>query len=737
MDKYRGSFSKIIFHNESNGYTVAIFETDEEYFTAVGTLYNIAEGDNYIISGTFIQNKQYGEQFKFDEIEECLPTTVDEIERFLASGIIKGIGAKKAKDIVKMFAERSLEVIENIPEALIQIPGIGEKTAISISESYREKRVIKNLVVFLQNYGIEARYAGRIYDIYEEDAEKIIAENPYQLMRDIASFGFKKADSIAMKLGIERDSSFRVKSAIEYILSKSFNEGHCYVLEEELILQTIDLIEADREAIDDAILDLIVEGIIFVDKINNQRCVYLSYVFDAEVRISKSLWQINNIAIKPLGYKIENLIKQIEVNGSISYSQEQKNAIMHTLQNKVSVITGGPGTGKTTILKAILDILDIEEVPYDIAAPTGRAAKRIAETTGRQAVTIHRLLNYHRSMDDGKMHFGKNENEQLESDVIIVDEASMIDIILMDALLKAIPIEARLIMVGDVEQLPPVSAGNILMDIIESETVNVQKLTEIFRQASESNIVVNAHRINNGEMPTKNVVDGNFFFMEKTSDSITSTIIDLCNKRLPQHYGLESPLTDIQILSPMKKRTAGTIELNQRLQEILNPTEEYKAEKKIGSKVYREGDKIIQTRNNYSITWIDINTLESGDGVFNGEIGFVDGFDEDGNMIVIFDESRRVIFSDVDLDDLELAYAITVHKAQGSEFNVVIIALKKGIPDILANRNLLYTAVTRGKNLVVVVGDRQQLEVMIKNKNMVKRNSALAIRLKRFIENTN
>lgn len=730
MEEKTGTIAEIIYRNEENGYTVAVMETEEEYFTVVGNFPMVNKGSHFLLRGSFKEHPTYGEQFAFTEFEEVLPTGKEAIRIFLSSGVIKGIGPSTAANIVAKFGEDSLRILEEEPTRLMEVSGIGEKTMAKIATSYAELREFATVSMTFQNYGISPIHAMKLYRAYGKEAVELIEENPYRLIDEVSGFGFIKADRIADKMGVPKDSDFRIKSGIKYTLNWFAGDGNTYVPREELIEKTAELLEVSMESVADNIIALAMSGDIKVDMLEDSEVCYLFPYYLAEKTVTHNLEMLAKTTPKALTTDVDNMIRQAESESGIELSAQQKKAVIYSVSSGVSVITGGPGTGKTTIIDAIIRIFDRCGFKTAIAAPTGRAAKRITEASGRFAQTIHRLLEYYYDEGVNDMRFGKNQESPLDYDVILVDEASMIDLLLMKGLTDAIKLGSRLILIGDSDQLPSVGAGNVLRDIIESDFVGVTKLTEIFRQAEESMIVVNAHRINSGEYPISNVKDKDFFFMERSKEpAIKDLLIDLVSKRLPEYYGIEDPLSDIQVLTPTRKGELGTVSLNKTLQEILNPPSPAKAEKRLGERIFREGDKVMQIKNNYSIGWRRRRDFSEGEGIFNGDVGIVTRVDnENGTMTVIFDEDRFVEYDNSLMEELELAYALTVHKSQGSEFPIVVMPIAYVHP-MLATRNLLYTAVTRGKQAVVLCGIERFMHGMVDNNRSKERYSGLKARL--------
>lgn len=725
-----GRIREIIFRNEENGYTVAVMETETEFFTVVGSLPDCKKGASFTLIGTFVNHPVYGEQFSFTDFEEVMPTGKEGIYEFLSSGMIKGVGPSTAANLIAAFGEDALRIIEEEPDRLTEVKGVGEKTAITIRKSYLERREFAMTSLALQNYGLSASQTMRLYKIYGRDAVSLIEENPYRLIEEVPGFGFIKADRIGRKMGIPEDSPFRIKSGIKYALMEASGEGNTYLPRTKLKNVVSEALDVSGEKVDEGIVELSFEGKIKVDNLDGEDLCYLYSYYASELRVMSNLIRMSGAILKPISTNIENLIRQAEYDSGIKLSEKQKRAVISSVSEGISVITGGPGTGKTTIINAIISIFEMSGLKTAIAAPTGRAAKRITETSGRFAQTIHRLLEYYYSEEVDDMRFGKNADDQLDYDVILIDESSMIDIVLMAALTDAIKTGTRLILIGDSDQLPSVGAGSVLLDIIDSEFVGVTKLTEIFRQAEESLIVVNAHRINNGEYPYMNESGKDFFFIsKKTDEEIAALILDLVSSRLPAFYKNADPQKDIQVLTPTRKGLLGTVELNKLLQSKLNPPSPEKAEKKYGEKLFRLGDKVMQIKNNYQIGWRRRRDFSEGEGIFNGDMGYIKNIDEDsGKVTVVFDEDRYVEYEVNGLEELELAYALTVHKSQGSEFPIVVMPITN-VPPMLATRNLLYTAVTRGKEAVILCGSTARLKGMVDNNRISERFSGLKSRL--------
>lgn len=722
---------EVIFHNDDNGYTVAIAETREEQFTVVGTLPDFCQGRTYLLTGEWKMHPNYGEQFAFSEFREVMPTSKEGIEGFLSSGVLRGIGKKTAAAIVSKFGEDTLRVIEEEPERLSEISGIGKVKAESIGEAFRAHREFAEVSLYFQQYGIGTEYSMKLYKQYGSATIAVVTENPYALVKDVSGIGFRKADAMALKLGIAKNDEFRIKSGIEYTLWYYASEGHTFIPKRELCEKAAQLLDVMSEEIEDNLVEMVFSGDIRIEMLEDRPVVYLFPFYQAERNVAAKLGALSGAQQKPIGADVNSLIALTEREAGISLSENQKEAVINSLYYGVSVITGGPGTGKTTIINAVINVLLHGGHKVAVCAPTGRAAKRITEVSGHQAQTVHRLLEYYYSEDEDVMRFGKTEENPLDYDAVIVDESSMVDLLLMNGLVNAIKPGTRLIMVGDADQLQSVGTGNVLRDIIESEFVYTTKLTEIFRQAKESMIVVNSHRINHGEYPEANEKDSDFFFMRRnTEPEILATVKELYKTRLPSYYRNCDPIKDIQILTPVRKGIIGSINLNRELQQILNPPAEGRAERKYGERVFRVGDKVMQIKNNYMLEWKRASDFTEGEGVFNGDIGFVHSIDTEFNRLtVVFDDDKYATYDFTNLDELELAYAITVHKSQGSEFPVVVMPVS-WFPPLLATRNLLYTAVTRGKQAVVLVGSERRMEAMIDNNTVSKRYTGLAERLR-------
>lgn len=731
MDVVKGFVEGIVYKSEDTGYVVAKINSDNKTITAVGTVPFINEGQQLKLTGEWKMHKQFGKQFSIQKCEEIIPDTIDGIEKYLSSGVIRGIGPITAKKIISHFGKDSLDIMDNDINRLKEIEGIGEKKFSIICESYLEQHDLKDIIIFFQGHGISHGQCLKIYKRFGPDAKEIVKNNPYILCREIKGIGFTTADRLAALIGVDKESEERVKSGIEFIINRFCAAGNTYMPKEKVIEETFELLNVNKVLIEESIYNLSIENKLIVQKIGEVEGVFIPIYYYSELGITEKIAKLSIENYQTVNTDVDFEINNFERKHKIKFADSQKEAIIGAFTDGIEIITGGPGTGKTTIIKAIIDIYENQGMKVLLAAPTGRAAKRMTESTGREAKTIHRLLDITagESEDEGIME----ADEPLDGDVIIIDEASMIDIFLMHNLLKAIRMGTRLIIVGDVDQLPSVGAGNVLKDLINSGLIKVVVLKEIFRQGAESLIITNAHRINNGEMPFLNQKDKDFYFIRNENlDSILNTVLDLANRRLPNFNKKWDKRRDIQILSPMKKGTLGVINLNEKLQEILNPPSNSKNEKRQGNMVFREGDKVMQTKNNYSIKWTLLSNGDSveGEGVFNGDMGFIKSISDDEKIItVVFDDDKKVIYDSETIEELELAYAITIHKSQGSEFKVVIIPAFMGSP-FLMNRNLLYTGITRAKELVTVVGYPKALQYMVSNINSSERFSSLELRIR-------
>ncbi|MDU4890612.1 MAG: ATP-dependent RecD-like DNA helicase [Clostridium sp.] len=733
MVTIEGVVDSVVFRNEENGYTICRIKSEKEIVTVVGSIPYINEGQEYKIDGEWTVHPKFGKQFKLETICEIIPTTTSGIEKYLASGVIEGIGKVTAKKIVDFFGEETLKIMDNSIERLAEIPGIGKKKIDTITKSYLEQRVTKDIIMFFQAYGITVNMAMKIYKKFGASCINLVKDNPYILTEYISGIGFKTADAIAKSLGVEKDSLFRIKSGISYIINEFCAMGNTFIPLEKLTAKGMTLLEISNEKMDEGIYELILDGKIKIEQVEEIAAVYnMSYLY-LEMSVTKKIIELATTKYDKLSLDIDLEVRNFEKNAEFRLAQSQREAVEGAFLNGIEVITGGPGTGKTTIINCIVSIFENLGLKVFMAAPTGRAAKRMAEATGREAKTIHRLLEIGK-YNEGALDEIENETSNIECDVLVVDEASMIDISLMNALLKAMQLGTRLIIVGDVDQLPSVGPGNVLRDIIDSEAVKVVRLNEIFRQGQESMIVQNAHLINEGKMPILNSKNSDFY-LERAADSniMMEKIIGLVKTRLPKFNKSWDSIKDIQVLSPMRKGDMGIDNLNIELQKVLNPKGKEKAEKELREVVFRVGDKVMQIKNNYTLEWYKKNTCEEGKGVFNGDVGYITDIDEEKNTVTVsFEDDKVVEYEEADLDEITLAYAVTIHKSQGSEFPVVVMPMFMG-PPLLMNRNLLYTGITRAKKLVVLVGNTQVVEFMKNNNRSFERYSGLKWRIREII----
>lgn len=732
MDSIKGYVEHIVFRNDENGYTVLNLKNEEGEVTCVGSFHFIEEGELLSLTGEYTTHRLYGVQFKVESSEVCEPEDLVSIEKYLGSGAIKGIGAALAGKIVQKFREDTFRIIEEEPERLAEIKGISERKAREISAQVEEKRDMRQAMIYLQKYGISTTLAAKIYQHYGQNVYRVIEENPYQLADHVSGVGFKIADEIASKVGIHADSDYRIRSGIFYTLLQSVNEGHVYLKQEPLLRRTSELLGVEIQNIEKYLMDLAIEKKIVLKKEDGDMRVYSSHYYYMEMNVAKMLHDLS-VEYRAEGEGIEHQLLTIEKESELFLDERQRTAVFEAIRHGFMVLTGGPGTGKTTTINAMIRFFESDGMDILLAAPTGRAAKRMTEATGYEAQTIHRLLEVNGNPEDDTVNgFQRNEENPLEADVIIIDEVSMVDLPLMSALLKAVLPGTRLVLVGDCNQLPSVGPGSVLRDIINSKSFPVVMLSKIFRQAEESDIVVNAHKINRGEEVMLDNKSKDFFFLKRQDvNVIISVLITLIKNKLPKYVGATS--FDIQVLTPMRKGLLGVERLNSILQEYLNPPEQGKTEKEFGDHLFREGDKVMQIKNNYQLEW-EITTkygmsIDKGMGIFNGDMGIIKEINTyEETIIVEYDEQRKVKYPYALSDELELAYAITIHKSQGSEYPAVVIPLLQG-PRQLYHRNLLYTAVTRARRCVTLVGSDQVFQDMIRNTNEHRRNTSLAKRI--------
>ena len=721
-----GIISSVIYLNDENGYAVVRMETDSgEMVTAVGCLPYIAPGEMISAEGSWVTHAQHGRQFKIEQSNRLLPTSADGIYEYLAGSTVKGIGPATAALIVDRFKEKSLDILEMHPEKLAEIKGISLTKAKDLSASFKKQAGVRRLTEFLCAYNIQPLVALKLYRAYGSAALETVHENPYIISASHIGASFAEADNLALELGVEGDSMNRISAAVLFELQHNSGNGHCFIPRDKLIAATSQLISVPPDLVSDAIDSLSENGGIVCDTVANLNVCYLAELFDAETYTADRLKSMIGLKTKSSA-NLEKLISKLENMYDISYAPLQKQSIELALNNRILVITGGPGTGKTTILKGILSLYDELELETLLAAPTGRAAKRMSELTCREASTIHRLLGAKMSEDGESVVFSKHEGDPLNCDALVLDECSMVDITLMCSLLKALKPGCRLVLVGDADQLPSVGPGNVFSDIIRSQTVPTVRLTEIFRQKADSRIVRNAHMINRGEHPDFEANTGDFFRLRRLNGgTAVETIVELCARRLPDNMNI--PSASIQVLSPTRKGETGTVNLNKRLQAVLNPPSESKKEKLFGEVVFRVGDRVIQTKNNYDTIWKTKGGV-SGAGVYNGDIGTIAQIDPITETLTVDFEDKLATYSFEMLNELEHAWALTVHKSQGSEYRAVVLALS-GDVQMLLTRGVLYTAVTRAKELLIMVGDDNIAHRMIDNNKQSRRYSALRLRL--------
>lgn len=734
MAEVVGILEDVVFRNEETGFTVVELrdEAENERVTAVGLFPFANPGERVRLTGQWTVHPDYGKQLKMETYAPLAPSSVTALEQYLSSGLIKGVGMHTAKKLIERFGMDALDIIHFNPHRLTEIEGIGKTRAEMIAASFQEQREIREVMLFLQSYGITTTSAMKIYKLYGPRTIQMVKENPYRLAEDITGIGFKTADAIALRMGIDSHSSHRAAAGIRYTLLKSAGEGHTYLPREELLRQTEKLLNTNLLQIENSLLTLTMSQSILQENLDGTTAVFLPPYAQAERGSALRLADLAAAAPLTSLKDLEGKIRRFEKKKNILLADLQREAVAAAMESGITVITGGPGTGKTTIINCIIDLYLQEGCSIELAAPTGRAAKRMSEAAGCEAKTLHRLLEYGYAEEGEEGRFQRDGDNPIKAEVLIIDEMSMVDILLLNHLLKAVALSTRLVLVGDVDQLPSVGPGSVLKDIIDSNTLRVVRLTEIFRQAGESMIIVNAHRINQGEVPLLNVKNQDFFFDRRSNgEEALNTIVDLVCRRLPQ-YDQYNPLKDIQVLCPMRKGPAGVYSLNLALQQALNPPAPSKAEKTYGETLFRAGDKVMQIRNNYRIRWkrtLPGGETVDGEGVFNGDMGFVESIDtEEQALTVWMDEDKQVVYEFTQLDELELAYAISVHKSQGSEFPVVILPLVQG-PPMLMTRNLLYTGVTRARALVVLVGKESVIGAMTANNHIARRYGAFKTRL--------
>ncbi len=745
METIKGYVDHIIYQNKDNGYTVMVVVADGEDITCVGTFQGIGMGEMLMLEGEYVEHAVYGEQLKVATYEVLPPEDAASMERYLGSGAIRGLGPALAKRIVKKFGADTFRIMEEEPERLAEVKGISENKAREIAEQMEEKKDLRQALLYLQKYGISNTLAVKIYEQYGPEMYRVMQENPYRLAEDIQGVGFRIADEIAAKIGIHTDSDYRIECGLLYCLLQASAEGHTFLPMEILLQKAEELLEVNQSAIKPLVENLMMDKKVVIKQLEGQEQVYASTYYFAELSCARMLEELNVSLIPEEGLlpseqtRIRRKIQNLESVQNIRLDDLQRKAVEDCIGRGVFVLSGGPGTGKTTTINTIIRYFDGEGYDIMLAAPTGRAAKRMTEATGYEARTIHRMLELNGAMieDKGGARFERNEDNPLEADVIIIDEMSMVDIFLLQALLKAVTIGTRLILVGDINQLPSVGPGQVLKDIMESGCFPMVILQKIFRQAEESDIVVNAHKINRGEILTLDNKSRDFFFLERSdANVIYKHTIQLILEKLPKYVKADS--MDIQVLTPMRKGALGVETLNRILQEYLNPPAPNKKEHMVGEVTFRTGDKVMQIKNNYQLEWEIVSKynipIDKGVGIFNGDMGkIIEIADYSSQLVVEYDEGRRVTYSYSQLDELELAYAVTIHKSQGSEYPAVIIPLLSG-PRMLMNRNLLYTGVTRAKNCVTILGSRKMIDEMIQNASENKRYTGLKEKLCRMRE---
>ena len=726
----RGTVQSVIYQNPENGYAVLRLLTEAgEVITLVGTVPMTLAGERLIVTGRWGHHASYGRQFEAEFLERLMPETTDEIFSYLSSGAVKGIGEKTAAKILELFGAQALEVLENTPEELVKIAGISRRKALEIGESFRRQSGVRRLIEFLTLHHLPAELAVRLWRVYGELAADAVRDDPYVLTDSYFGADFACVDAFALELDVEADDERRVEAGILFELRYNLGGGHTFLPADKLTAATASLLDLESETIEAGMQRLLEQGRMDEDTVAGLRACYLPEFYEAERYVVSRIAQMARVRIEP-PRRLAQILGDVEEKHRIAYAQQQKQAIADAAECRLLLVTGGPGTGKTTVMTGILDLFDAMGLKTQLAAPTGRAAKRLSEVTGREASTIHRLLEAQFDPETGAMSFLHDEDEPLKLDAMIVDEASMVDLQLMASLLRALPWDARLLLVGDPDQLPAVGAGNLFSDLIRSGVVKTVRLTEIFRQAQQSLIVMNAHAINHGELPVLNATDRDFFFLRRgRGEAVVQTICELCATRLPKNMGIAP--ADIQVLSPTRKHETGTKELNRALQAVLNPLVPGKREKQYGDFCYREGDRVMQIRNNYDILWKRADGLGAGTGIFNGDIGRIREINfQQETVAVVFDDEREASYGFDMLGELEPAYAMTVHKSQGSEYRVVILAVHSG-SSYLLTRSVLYTAVTRARELLILVGSDEAVAAMVRNDRQQRRYSGLKLRLEK------
>ncbi len=729
MIQMEGCVEEIIYENSENGYTVCDISSGGQLITLTGYMPNLTEGESILVHGEWVTHVEYGDQFKVEYYERRMPSTETEIEKYLASGLLPGIGKATARKIVELFGADALDVIEHQPDKLLVIPGLSKKKVDAIYKKFVELIGVREVVIFFQRHGISPSAAVKAFKLFGVSTVQLATENPYILADRVDGITFQTADKMAGEIGIDKNSFERVSSGIRFLMRQiGYLSGHTFLPRSTVVGQATQFLEIEKSTTEEAVSRMLLEQELILNNMGEYDALYLKLFYDAEKKVAERILEMSQLVFDVNGEEIEVLIHEVEAETGIQLAEKQYEAVQAVFENSAMVITGGPGTGKTTIIRTIIALMERTHQRVMLAAPTGRAAKRMTELCGVEAKTIHRLLEITPGVDEVGTQFARNSQNPLECDVLIVDEMSMVDILLMNSLLDAISRGTRVVMVGDSDQLPSVGAGNVLKDIIDSDALTCIRLREIFRQARESMIVVNAHRINHGEMPLMNDKDNDFFLVHRDDPlTLPETIADLCARRLPKAYGLTN-LSQIQVLTPTRKSLIGVQNLNAVLQDALNPASPDKAEKLTGRCVFREGDKVMQIKNNYQQEWERLSDGEKGLGVFNGDVGFISRIDNRNQKVSVIYDDKRVDYDFLLLEELELAYAVTVHKSQGSEFDVVVMPMAE-THRLLMTRNLLYTAITRAKHLVVLVGQEEYIKGYVDNDNIQRRFSGLKDKL--------
>ena len=724
-----GTVQSVIYQNPENGYAVLrVLTENAEAVTVVGTIPMTLPGERLVVTGKWGHHASYGRQFEAEFLERLMPQTQDEIYAYLSSGAVKGIGEKMAAKILERFGAQTLDILENDPEALAGIGGISHRKALEMGESFRRQAGVRRLIEFLTQHHLPAELAMRLYRVYGDLAAEALRDAPYVLTDAYFGADFARVDAFALEMDVEADDERRVEAGILFELSYNLNGGHTFLPADKLTAATAALLGVELEIIAAGMQRLLDTGRMDEDTVAGLRACYLPEYYEAETYVAARVLSMCDMQVDAPA-RLQQIVDDIEARRGIAYAAQQKQAIYDAARCRMLLVPGGPGTGKTTVMTGILDLYDALGLKTQLAAPTGRAAKRLSEVTGREASTVHRLLEAQFDPETGMMSFVHDEDEPLKLDAMIVDEASMLDLQLAASLLRALPQGCRLLLVGDPDQLPAVGAGNLFSDLIRSGVVQTVRLTEIFRQAQESLIVMNAHAVNHGELPALNVTNRDFFFLKRrTGESVVQTIQELCAARLPKNMGI--PSAEIQVLSPTRKHATGTKELNRALQAALNPAAPGKREKQFGDFCFREGDRVMQIRNNYDIMWKRTDGLGAGTGIFNGDIGCIQSISFSEETVTVTFDDREARYGFDMLGELEPAYAMTVHKSQGSEYRAVVLAVFDGSPYLLT-RSVLYTAITRARELLIVVGNEEVIAAMTRNDRQLRRYSGLKLRLEK------